>query len=89
MLNDIPPELEPLYNRMLYQVEQLQHRDPKFYCLVLSTITLTYRLLQLLELGALSDLPQQISSNLDKVIKVVNKYGLFLTIQHNRTYFIH
>jgi hypothetical protein len=89
VLQDMPPELEPLYDRMLRQVEQLQRKDPEFCRLVLSTITLTYRPLHLLEVGALSDLPPQISSNLDKVVKVVNKYGSFLTIRDNRTYFIH
>jgi hypothetical protein len=85
----MPPELEPLYDRMLRQVEQLQRKDPKFCRLVLSTITLAYRPLHLLEVGALSNLPRQISSNLEKVVKVVNKCGLFLTVQENRTYFIH
>ncbi|KAL5316296.1 hypothetical protein ACEPPN_015341 [Leptodophora sp. 'Broadleaf-Isolate-01'] len=89
VLQDMPPELEPLYDRMLRQVEQLQRKDPEFCRLVLSTITLAYRPLHLLEVGALSDLPQQISSNLEKVVKVVNKCGSFLTVRENRTYFIH
>ncbi|KAH7330049.1 NACHT domain-containing protein, partial [Rhexocercosporidium sp. MPI-PUGE-AT-0058] len=89
VLQDMPPELEPLYDRMLRQVEQLQRKDPEFCRLVLSTITLAYRPLHLLEVGALSDLPRQISSNLDKVVKVVNKCGSFLTVRDNRTYFIH
>ncbi|KAG9232956.1 WD40-repeat-containing domain protein [Amylocarpus encephaloides] len=41
VLKELKPDLEPLYNRMLCQ----------FYRLVLSTITLAYRPLQLLELG--------------------------------------
>ncbi|KAH7393735.1 hypothetical protein BKA64DRAFT_724800 [Cadophora sp. MPI-SDFR-AT-0126] len=89
VLQDMPPELEPLYDRMLRQVEQLQRKDPEFCRLVLSTITLAYRPLHLLEVGALSVLPQQISSNLEKVVKVVNKCGSFLTVRDNRTYFIH
>ncbi|PVH69315.1 HET-D [Cadophora sp. DSE1049] len=89
VLQDMPPELEPLYDRMLRQVEQLQRKDSEFCRLVLSTITLAYRPLHLLEVGALSALPQQISSNLDKVVKVVNKCGSFLTVRENRTYFIH
>jgi hypothetical protein len=89
VLQDMPPELEPLYDRMLRQVEQLQRKDAKLCRLVLSTITLAYRPLHLLEVGALSDLPQQISSNLDKVVKVVIKCGSFLTVRENRTYFIH
>jgi hypothetical protein len=89
VLQDMPPELEPLYERMLRQVEQLQRKDPEFCRLVLSTITLAYRPLHLLEVGALSDLPRQISSNLDNILKVVNKCGSFLTVRENRTYFIH
>ncbi|CAG8980239.1 hypothetical protein HYALB_00009821 [Hymenoscyphus albidus] len=89
VLQDMPPELEPLYDRMLCQVEQLQRRDPVFCRLVLSTITLAYRPLHLLEVGALSNLPEKISTNLDKVVKVVNKCGSFLTVRENRTYFIH
>ncbi|PMD55345.1 beta transducin-like protein HET-D2Y [Hyaloscypha bicolor E] len=89
MLQGMPPELEPLYDRMLRQVEQLQRNDPEFCRLVLSTITLAYRPLYLLEVGALSDLPKQISTNLDRVMKIVNKCGSFLTVRENRTYFIH
>ena len=89
VLQEIPPGLEPLYDRMLRQVQQLQRKDPEFCRLVLSTMTLAYRPLHLLELGALSNLPQQISANPNKVIKVVNKCGSFLTIRENHTYFIH
>jgi hypothetical protein len=53
------------------------------------TRKLPYRPLHILELGALSDLPEQIATNLDKVMKIVNKCGSFLTIRENRTYFIH
>src|SRR3954466_14559148 len=43
VLQGMPPELEPLYDRMLHQVEQLQRKDPEFCRLVLSTITLAHR----------------------------------------------
>ncbi|TVY78253.1 Vegetative incompatibility protein HET-E-1 [Lachnellula suecica] len=89
VLQDMPPELEPLYDRMLRQVEQLQRKDPEFCRLVLSTVILAYRPLHLLEVGALSNLPRQISSNLDNIAKLVNKCGSFLTVRENRTYFIH
>jgi len=52
VLQDMPPELEPLYDRILRQVEELYRRDPEFCRLVLSTITLAYCPLHLLELGA-------------------------------------
>ena len=57
VLQEMPPELEPLYFRMLEQVRQLQRKDPEFCRFVLSTMALAYRPLHLLELGALSDLP--------------------------------
>ncbi|KAG4433647.1 hypothetical protein IFR05_010867 [Cadophora sp. M221] len=72
VLQDMPPELEPLYDRMLRQVEELPRKNPEFCRLVLSTITLAYRPLHLLKLGALSNLPQQIASNFDEVIKLEN-----------------
>jgi hypothetical protein len=89
VLQEMPPELEPLYDRMLRQVQQLQRKDPEFCRLVLSTMTLAYRPLHLLEVGALSGLPGQISINLDNVMRIVNKCGSFLTVRENRTYFIH
>ena len=89
VLQDMPPDLEPLYDRILRQVEQLQRKDPEFCRLVLSTITLAYRPLHLLEVGALSDLPKKISTNFDSVMKVINKCGSFLTVRANRAYFIH
>jgi hypothetical protein len=89
VLQDMPPDLEPLYDRMLRQVEQLQRKDPEFCRLVLSTITLAYRPLHLLEVGTLSDLPEKISINFDSVMKVINKCGSFLAVRANRAYFIH
>ena len=52
-------------------------------------MTLAYHPLHLLEVGALSGLPWQISTDLDNVIRVVNLCGSFFTIWENRTYFIH
>jgi hypothetical protein len=89
VLQDMPPELEPLYDRMLRQVEQLQRKALEFCRLVLSTIILAYRPLHLLEVGALSELPKQISTNVDSIMRVVNKCGSFLAIRENRAYFIH
>jgi hypothetical protein len=89
VLQEMPPDLEPLYERMLGQVQQLRRNDSEYCRLVLSTITLAYSPLHLLEVGALSGLPGEISTNLENVTKVVNKCGSFLTIRENRTYFIH
>jgi hypothetical protein len=79
VLQEIPPGLEPLYDRMMQQVQQRQRKDPELCRLIL----------HLFELGALSGLPGHISNNPIDVLKIVNKCGSFLTIQDDRAYFIH
>lgn len=56
---------------------------------MLSTATLTYRPLHLLELGVLSGLPEQISSNSLSVVKIVDMCDSFLTIRDEYVYLIH
>ena len=89
VLKEVPAGLQPLYDRMMSQVQQLKRKDPEFCRLVLSTMTLAYRPLHLLELGILSGLPVEISSNLDSTMKIVGKCGSFLTIREDCIYFIH
>ena len=71
------------------QIQQLKCKDPEFCRLVLSTMTLAYRPLHLLELGILSGLPVEIVGNLDSTVKIVGKCGSFLTIREDYIYFIH
>jgi hypothetical protein len=89
VLEKMPAGLQQLYDRMMRQVQQLKRKDPEFCGLVLSTITLAYRPLHLLELGTLSGLPGQISNNLDSIVKIIGKCGSFLTIREGYIYFIH
>ena len=88
VLEEVPADLNPLYDRMMRQVQQLKRRDPEFCRLVLLTMTLAYRPLHLLELGTLSGLPEQISRDLNTA-KIVVKCGSFLTIREDYVYFIH
>lgn len=70
-------------------IQQLK-RDAGFCRLVLAATTLAYRPLHLLELGALSDLPEQISSKTQSLKKkMVELCGSFLTIQDGYIYIIH
>jgi hypothetical protein len=89
VVEEIPTDLVPLYDRMIRQIQLLKRRDHEFCQLVLSTATLTYRPLHLLELGVLSGLPEQISGNTLSVVKVVGMCGSFLTIQDEYVYLIH
>jgi hypothetical protein len=89
VLNEIPGGLQQLYNRMMGQIEKLDRRDPDFCRLVLSTTTLVYRPLHLLELGTISGLPRQISNNVDNITKIIGKCSSFLTIREEYVYFVH
>ncbi|KAH6696713.1 WD40-repeat-containing domain protein [Leptodontidium sp. MPI-SDFR-AT-0119] len=89
VLREIPPGLKPLYRRMIEQIDQLQRRDPEFCRYVLSTMILAYRPLHLVELAALSSLPEQISKSPDHTARVVRKCGSFLTIREGIVFFIH
>jgi hypothetical protein len=89
VLEEVPADLHLLYDRMMTQIQQLKRKDSEFYHLVLLTMTLVYRPLHLLKLSTLSGLPRQISKNLDSIIKIIGKCGLFLTIREDYIYFIH
>lgn len=89
VLDEMPPGLAPLYHRMIQQIDQLQRKDPEFCHSVIGTMMLAYRPLHLLELGALSGLPEQISKSPDLVARVVHKCGSFLTIRESTVFFIH
>lgn len=92
VLKEIPAGLQQLYDRMMRQVQKLRRKDPEFCNLVLSTTTLAYRPLHLLELGALSGLPEQIFNNfnnINNIAKIVGKCGSFLTIREGYLYFVH
>jgi hypothetical protein len=89
VLKEIPAGLQQLYDRMIRQVQKLERKDPEFCRLVLSTTTLAYRPLHLLELGTLSGLPEQISSDTNNIVKIISKCGSFLTIREGYLYFVH
>ena len=89
VVDEIPADLAPLYDRMLNQIEQLPRRNPKFCKLTLSATTVAYRPLRLAEIGGLSGLPEQISGSTDKVGEIVAMCSSFLTVRDDQVYFIH
>lgn len=89
VLDEIPVDLVALYDRMLRQTQQLQRNDPQYCRLVLSTAILVYRPLGLLELGALSGLPSQISNKAGSIREVVTMCGSFLTTRDDHVYIVH
>jgi hypothetical protein len=89
VLEEMPAGLQQLYDRMMRQIQQLKRNNPEFCRLVLSTITLVFRPLHLLELCVLSGLPGAISNNLDDITKIIGKCSSFLTIRRDYIYFVH
>jgi hypothetical protein len=89
VLKEIPAGLQQLYDRMMRQIQQLKHRSAAFCRLVLSTTTLAFRPLHLLELGILPDLPGGVSNNVDGITKIIGLCGSFLTIREEIIYFVH
>jgi hypothetical protein len=88
VLEEVPGGLIPLYDRMIKQIQQLKRNHPKFCCLILSTATLAYRPLHLLEIWILAGLEKEIlhMADLERMIK---SCGSFLTIREDHVYLIH
>lgn len=63
VVDDVPKGLDDLYARMIDYIKNLAARSREYYQLVLSATTLAYRPLQLLQLGAVSGLPEVIAGN--------------------------
>ena len=89
VIEEMPTDLIPLYDRMIKQIQSLKRNNLEFCRLILSTTTLSYRPLHFLELAALSGLPDQILQNSQSVITIVEMCGSFLTIQEDYVYLIH
>ena len=89
VLQQFPSDLKSLYDRMIAQIQQLKGRSLEFCMQILSIITLAYRPLHLLELTALTALPEEISCKLQNLTKIIRMCGSFLTIREDTIYFIH
>jgi NACHT domain len=87
VLDRIPKGLTPLYDRMIMRVQQLDDEYPQLCLLTLSTATLAYRPLHMLEIRILAGL-QEIPDLAD-LERIVNMCGSFLTIRDDYVYFIH
>jgi len=89
VLSEMPSDLGQLYSRMMSQIRQLKRTDPESCRLILSTATLAYRPLHLLELASLAGLPEEFSLKPGLMTKLVGLCGSFLTIREGIVYFVH
>jgi NACHT domain len=89
-LEGFPPKLEPLYERMMNQIQQNNDKNTVQLCQkILSLVTLAFRPLYLRELGATTDLPKRLSTNRRWLNQLVDLCGSFLTVREETVYFIH
>jgi hypothetical protein len=86
-LNDFPPGLDSIYRRM---VQQITNSDKSHLCEeILASIAVVYRPITLEELTSLTEMREDIATNLQSVRDVVSLCGSFLTVQQGTIYFVH
>ena len=89
-LRKFPSGLEPLYGRMLEQIEDLSDPDDREDCSKVLRITvLAYRPLQLKELNFAADLPDEKFADFEDLSDLINQCGSFLIIRDEIVYFVH
>ena len=88
VIKKAPADLIALYDQMMAHILQLEH-DSEFCRLILSTATSAYRPLHLRELGVLSGLPRDISSQIRDIEIITDMCGSFLTIRDKYVYLVH
>jgi hypothetical protein len=88
ILGRIPTCLNPVYNRMVQQIQQLEDDYPQLCLLFLSIATLVYRLIHMLEMRILAGLVEE-TLELEDLEGIINMSGSFLTIREGYIYFIH
>jgi len=85
-----PAGLEPLYQRMLEQIQYNRDlEEVEVYLQTLRTITLSYRPLHLGEIGIIAGLPEDLSNDPQALQDLVGSCGSFLTLRGQTVYFVH
>jgi hypothetical protein len=86
-LNDFPPGLDALYERMM---KQIRHSDYTDLCnQILASIAIVYRPVTLTELTSLIDVHKDMSDDIESLQEIVGFCGSFLTVRKDAIYFIH
>jgi hypothetical protein len=89
VLQELPPGLDPLYERMMAQIVTQDARTVGYCRDILQSITLAFRPLQLKELAVAAGLPGNQFSGVQAVADLVGRCGSFLTIREGVVSFIH
>jgi NACHT domain len=90
VLEEFPPGLEPLYERMLRRIWQMEDRGNVEDCRrILRAATLAHRPLQVNEFVFAAKLPDSFSGYLADIRELVIRCGSFLTVRDDVVYFVH
>ncbi|CAI7616134.1 unnamed protein product [Penicillium glandicola] len=89
LLTAFPPGLESLYTRMIERIHDYYSADAELCKRILGVVLLVYRPITLDELPALVDLPEDITTDEQSSIEIVEACGSFLTIREGVIFFVH
>jgi hypothetical protein len=89
VLEELPPGLNPLYDRMMSQITAEDAETARYCKDILRTITLALRPLQLEELAATVGLPRDEFGDAQAVADLVSRCGSFLTVREAIISFVH
>jgi hypothetical protein len=89
VLQALPPGLDPLYKRMMSQIQAQDAMTVQYCRALLQTITLAFRPLQLEELVVAAGLPSDRFSGAQAVLHLVSRCGSFLTVREGVVSFVH
>jgi hypothetical protein len=86
-LNDFPPGLDALYERMMKQIRNSNYTN---LCnRILASIAIVYRPVTLPELASLMDVLEDMSDDVESLQKIIGFCGSFLTVRKDAIYFVH
>ncbi|KAF2229457.1 hypothetical protein EV356DRAFT_475377 [Viridothelium virens] len=90
VLRELPPGLDPLYERMMGQILAQKHRQTTQFCKdILQSVRLAYRPLQLQEVVVAAGLPKDQFRDVQGVIDLVSRCGSFLVVRDDTLFFVH
>jgi hypothetical protein len=88
VLKRFPPGLQPLYERMMKQIQCLDREDVEPCIQILSSVSLAYRPIHLKELVAIAGLQGE-PDNITSLNELVDLCGSFLTVREETIYIVH
>ena len=90
VLSDVPVGLEELYDRMMQQILDMKRGISELCRLVLATVAIAYRPLDLPELAIVSGLPAELfTGQTNRIREVVSRCGSFLIVKNDIVYLLH